>query len=222
MKTIIALATILLLSFSSSFAQNSTQKDQPNNYSYNNYVGLQAGLHIVAKYSTDFPLISTIGINYQRQVYKKFHAELSYMMWMPSNWLWLGYEYGLWVTEIPDGTSYKVGQLVASEDFKMIDVSGLYSFLKPSSKHSLIAGLGITRYWGYNYHIEFIKIYNSASYERDERVKESFWGICPQISYRYSFLSKRISVGLAYKYRYIYHPKMNAETNYLITLGYNF
>lgn len=104
----------------------------------------------------------------------------------------------------------------------MIDVIGLYSLLSPASKHSLITGIGITRYWGYNYHIEYVWTFNPASYEKDERVKESFWGICPQISYRYSFLSKRISAGLAYIYRYIYHPKMNAETNYLITLGYNF
>lgn len=218
MKTIIFMLIIVLYPLQNCYAQNFTQKEELENHTYKNYIGLQGGIHVVSKYFTRFPPISTMGINYQRQVHNKFYAELTYMMWLPSE---ISRYSSNWVTFIPNGSPYKVGQHVASEDFKMIDVSGLYSFLKPESNHMLIAGLGLSRYWGYNYHIEYIWIFNPEAYERDERVKESFWGVCWQTGYRYSFLRKKISVGLTYKYRHIFNPKMNAESNYLITLGYN-
>lgn len=84
MKTAISLIVVVLLSFSSSFAQKSPQKKDSKNNFYNNYIGLQTGLHLVPNYFIDFPITSTFGIHFQRQVYKKAHVDISYMMWMPS------------------------------------------------------------------------------------------------------------------------------------------
>lgn len=214
-KITILFFTLLGLAYTSMAQDTNGHKSQ---IEHKNYIGAQAGLFTVKNKFSDFPIIRTIGLNYYRQLYGHFSVDVTYMMWLPSTF---GNEFN-WVQEIPDGTPYKVGELVVSEDFKMIDVSALYSFLSTTRNHSLNIGCGITRYWGYNYHIKYLSYFHPGSYEKDKRVAEAFWGICPQLSYRYSFLHNRISVGFTYKYRHIFHPKMNTESNYLITAGYNF
>lgn len=188
---------------------------------YNNYAGLQAGLFIIKNKEHHFPWLRTLGANYTRRIHKNWYIEATYQMWLPEELRLFGIDHYS-IERGVDGTPYRIGELVESEYYKMIDLSGLYNILGTSRKHTLLTGIGVTRYWGHNYYINGISPYHPSSYTKGEMVREAFWGVCPQISYRYTFLKNRISVGLTLKHRYFINTKMSTERNYLMTLGYNF
>lgn len=213
----ITLTTLVyIIAFNSVIAQ-----EVSNKYQSNNYAGVIAGLFSVKDNDVFFPLLNTIGINYSRRIYNNIHGDISYMMWLPGHLDLFGNDH-FWVEREVDGTPYKVGELVVRENYKMIDIAAIYNFSKPWSRHNVCAGLGITRYWGDNYYIESLSIYHPSVYTTGQGIRESYWGLSQQLSYRYSFYRKKISIGMSFKSRSFFNNKITLETNYLLTLGYLF
>lgn len=196
------------------------RKDQ-GSYLRNNYLGLQGGTFYAVNKINSFAAFGTVGISYNRRIYRKWHVEAAYMMWLVDDWdLFAGAAHQ--VLKNADGTSFKIGDLAVSENFKMVDITPMYNFLRPGGKHMLMAGLGITLYWGYNYYITGLSYYHPTSYVTGPRMREAFLGVNPQLSYRYNFLKGRCSAGFTIERRHLFDEKMFNEVDYIIGLGYNF
>lgn len=221
MKTLVTHITLMFFLANSTLGQDLGENEKKEDNSYRNYIGLQGGTFFVNNKENLFPWLGTFGLNYNRRFGRYWYIEAAYQMWLPGEWGLFGQDY-YWIERKVDGTPYKIGEMVVSEYFKMFDVSGLYNLISVPNKHKILLGIGLTRYWGDNYYVEGVSIYHPSSYIRGAGIRESFWGITPQLNYRYTFLKDRLSVGLTIKHRYILSNKMSTERNYLMTVGFNF
>lgn len=218
MKAIITSSAILIafLINTNSFAQV-TEQNVPQPHNKNNYIGLNIGQFFVHKAYVDYFIINAIGINYTRNVYKDWQIDLSYSQWI--NFKKVG---GADLSGVRGkGGVNGDNQLHYRKNYRMIDVSAIRMLYK--RKHHLIsAGLGLTYYWGDNYYSTDYYYINHPSFDA-YRVEKQYWGICPQLSYKYNFWSNRLATGILLRARHILSQnEFSYETNLMFTLGYNF
>ena len=108
--------------------------------------------------------------------------------------------------------------------YKMWDGYVFYKTDLYKGKHFLNIGAGVSYCWGKNVYLKWYSpplpgYFDSQVLYTDKF--ESYWGICPQVSYDYLFLKNRINVGVDIKSRYYFNwPVLQFYTT--IHAGVNF
>lgn len=169
-----------------------------------------------------------IGVAYERKVYKRLFANISYTQW---NMLWKGqqmpksYYARLSEENTPEVSLWnyhpKIGAVSYRRDYQMIDISGFYKLQIKNSSHFISVGVGASYNWGVNTYLQSYSEIGDNNPMTYYDAPVTYWGGISSLSYEYRFLKDRFSAGFSYKCRY-YPNRIKLQHEYLFSLGVNF
>lgn len=162
----------------------------------------------------------TIGIAYERKVYKNWFMCFSFYEWkdlfnLSSNTFSINH-----LAFAPASP----GDVYTRYNYKMADVYALYKWNVGHGQHYVNVGAGASYCWGKDDFVKYFNVNPAPPYDisviLDQR-KASYWGVVPCVGYDFLFFHNRINIGPDLHAR-IYSKGMPVEYDLNFHFGVNF
>lgn len=181
-----------------------------------NLIGVQTGFILNLNQASISPSLNLLGVSYYRQIYENWYCGIDYSSWIG----WTKWDEQV-ISDVQDKSyiDWETGDLHARRSYQMVDVNIAYTPIKFKRNSDLLIGLGLGRYWGVNYYVTSYT-FNHLLWGKER--KRAYWGVSPQVSYRYSIWNNRLHIAPVIRTRHFINSEIPIELNACIKVEINF